>query len=80
MKGKDRGFSENRLLRIIIGPKRVEETRQLIQLHIGDLHNLYSLSDIITQIKTRRMVWAGHVARMGKGEKCKGLWCESPEK
>jgi hypothetical protein len=26
------------------------------------------------------MVWAGHVARMGKGEKCKGLWCESPEK
>jgi hypothetical protein len=33
----------------------------------GELHNLYSPPDIIRQIKSRRMRWAGHVARMGEG-------------
>jgi hypothetical protein len=33
----------------------------------GELHNLYSSPDIIRQIKSRRMRWAGHVARMGEG-------------
>jgi hypothetical protein len=37
------------------------------KLHRGDLHNLYPSSDIIRQIKSRRMRWAGHVARMGEG-------------
>jgi hypothetical protein len=36
-------------------------------LHNRELHNLYSLPDIIRQIKSRRMGWAGHVARMGEG-------------
>jgi hypothetical protein len=36
-------------------------------LHSGELHNLYSSPDIIRQIKSRRMRWAGHVARMGEG-------------
>jgi hypothetical protein len=36
-------------------------------LHNGELHILYSSPDIIRQIKSRRMRWAGHVARMGKG-------------
>jgi hypothetical protein len=35
-------------------------------LHNGELHNLYSSPDIIRQIKSRRMRWAGHVARMGE--------------
>jgi hypothetical protein len=35
----------------------------------GDLHNLYLSPDIIRQIKSRRMRWAGHVARTGRGEK-----------
>jgi hypothetical protein len=35
--------------------------------HSGELHNLYSSADIIMQIKSRRMRWAGHVARMGEG-------------
>jgi hypothetical protein len=35
----------------------------------GDLHNLYSLPDIIRQIKSRRMRWVGHVACMGEGRK-----------
>jgi hypothetical protein len=34
-----------------------------------ELRNLYSSPDIIRQIKSRRMRWAGHVARMGEGEK-----------
>jgi hypothetical protein len=33
----------------------------------GELHNVYSSSDIIMQMKSRRMRWAGHVARMGEG-------------
>jgi hypothetical protein len=36
-------------------------------LHSGELHNLCSSPDIIRQIKSRRMRWAGHVARMGEG-------------
>jgi hypothetical protein len=38
------------------------------KVHNEELHNLYSSQDIIRQIKSRRMRWAGHVARMG-GEK-----------
>jgi hypothetical protein len=37
------------------------------KLHNWELHNLYSSSDIIRQIKSRRLRWAGHVARMGEG-------------
>jgi hypothetical protein len=36
-----------------------------IKLHKEDLHNLYSSSNIIIIIKSRRMRWAGHLARMG---------------
>jgi hypothetical protein len=36
-------------------------------------------SDIIRQIKSRRMRWTGHVARMGEGKTCTGLWWESPK-
>jgi hypothetical protein len=37
------------------------------KLHSGELHNLYSSPDIIRPIKSRRMRWAGHVARIGEG-------------
>jgi hypothetical protein len=40
---------------------------------------LYSSPDIIRQIKSRRMRWAGHVARMGEREECTGRWWESPK-
>jgi hypothetical protein len=56
---------ENRVLRRIFGPTRDEVTGEWRKLHNGDLHNLYSSPDIIRQIKSRRMTWAGHVARMG---------------
>jgi hypothetical protein len=56
---------ENRVLRRIFGPKRDEVTGEWRKLHSGELHILYSSLNIIKYIKSRRMRWAGHVARMG---------------
>jgi hypothetical protein len=58
---------ENRVLRGVFEPKRDEVTGEWRKLHNVVLHNLYSSPDIIRQIKSRRMRWAGHVARMGEG-------------
>jgi hypothetical protein len=58
--------SENRVLRRIFGPKR-EEDGSWRKLHNDELHNLYSSPNIVRVIKSRRMRWAGHVARMGEG-------------
>jgi hypothetical protein len=58
---------ENRVLRRIFGPKRAEVTGQWRNLHSGVLHNLYSSPYNIRQIKSRRMMWAGHVACMLEG-------------
>jgi hypothetical protein len=55
---------ENRVLRRIFGPKRDEVTGEWRKLPSEELHNLYSSPDIIRQVKSRRMRWAGHVARM----------------
>jgi hypothetical protein len=57
---------ENRVLRRIFGPKRDEVTGEWRKLHNKELHDLYSLPSIIRLIKSRRMRWAGHVARMGE--------------
>jgi hypothetical protein len=57
---------ENRYLRRIFGPKRDEVTGDWRKLHSEELHNFYSSPDIIRQVKSRRMRWAGHVARMGE--------------
>jgi hypothetical protein len=61
------GVFENRVLRRIFGPKRDELTGEWRKLQNGELHNLYSSSDIIRQIKSRRMRWVGHVAHMVEG-------------
>jgi hypothetical protein len=55
-----------RVLRRIFGPKKDRVTRGWRKLHDEELHNLYSLPSIIRIIKSRRMRWAGHVARMGE--------------
>jgi hypothetical protein len=60
------GF-ENRELRRIFGPKR-EEDGCWRKLHNDELHSLYSSPNIVWVIKSRRMRWAGHVARMGEGK------------
>jgi hypothetical protein len=57
---------ENRVLRRIFGPKR-EEDGSWRKLHNDELHILYSSPNIVRVIKSRRMRWAGHVARMGEG-------------
>jgi hypothetical protein len=57
---------ENRVLRKIFGPKR-EEDGSWRKLHNDELHSLYSSPNIVRAIVSRRMRWAGHVARMGKG-------------
>jgi hypothetical protein len=62
-------ISENRVWRKIFGPKR-KENGSWRKLHNDELHNLYSLPNIVRVIKSRRMRWAGHVARMGGGERC----------
>ena len=58
---------ENRVLRRIFEPKRDEVTGEWRKLHNEDLNNLYSSPNILRVIKSRRMRWAGHVARMGEG-------------
>jgi hypothetical protein len=60
---------ENRALRRILGPKRDKVTGEWRKLHNEELHNLYSSPDIIRQVNSRRMRWAGHVARMGEERK-----------
>jgi len=57
---------ENRVLRRIYGPERDEVTGELRKLHNKELNDLLSPYNF-RMIKSRRMRWAGHVARMGKG-------------
>jgi hypothetical protein len=57
---------ENRELRRIFGPKRDEVMGEWRKLH-EELNGLYSLPNIVRVIKSRRMRWVGHVARMGEG-------------
>jgi hypothetical protein len=70
---------ENRVLRGIFGPKRDKVTGEWRKLHSGELHNLYSSSDIIRQIKSRRMRWVGHVARMEQGRNVYRVLVGKPE-
>jgi hypothetical protein len=60
---------ENRVLRRMFGPKKDEVTGEWRKLHNEELHNLYSSPDIIRQVNSRRMGWAGHVACMGEERK-----------
>jgi hypothetical protein len=57
---------ENRVLRRIFGPKSKEDGSWR-KLHNDEHHSLYSSPNIVKVIKSRRMRWAGHVARMGEG-------------
>jgi hypothetical protein len=70
---------ENRVLRRIFGPKGEEATGEWRRLHNEELNDLYSSPNIIRVIKSRRMRWAGHVARMGRVEVRTGFWWEDLE-
>jgi hypothetical protein len=60
------GPGRSRVLRRVFGPKR-EKDGSWRKLHNDELHSLYSSSNIVMIIRSRRMRWAGHVARMGEG-------------
>jgi hypothetical protein len=70
---------ENRALRTIFGPKRDGVTGVWRKLHNEELHNLYSSPSIIRIIKSRRMRWARHVARMGEKRNVYRLLVGKPE-
>jgi hypothetical protein len=70
---------EYRVLRRIFGPKRDEVTGEWRRLHNEDLKDLYSSPTIIRVIKSRRMRWAGHVARMGEGRGAYRILVGRPE-
>jgi len=65
---------ENMVFRRISGPRRDEETGEWRRLHKEELNDLYSSPNIVRVIKSRRMRWAGHVARMGEERGCIRSW------
>jgi hypothetical protein len=69
----------NKVLRRIFGPKRDEVTGRWRNLHNEELRDLYSSPSIIRIIKSRRMMWAGHVARMGGKRNAYMLLVGKPE-
>jgi hypothetical protein len=69
---------ENRVLRRIFGPKS-EEDGSWIKLRNDELHNLYSSPNIVRVIKSRRMRWVGHVARIGEGRDVHRVLVGRPE-
>jgi hypothetical protein len=71
---------ENRVLRRIFGTKRDKVAGDWRKLYIEGLHNLYSNPVIIRQIKSSRMRWAGHVARMGEEKKLYRVLVGKPER
>ncbi|KAJ4428226.1 hypothetical protein ANN_24242 [Periplaneta americana] len=70
---------ENKVLRKIFGAKRDEVTEEWRKLHNAELHALYSSPDIIRNIKSRRLRWAGHVARMGESRNAYRVLVGRPE-
>jgi hypothetical protein len=70
---------ENRVLRRVFGPKRDKVTGKWRKLHNEELNDLYSLPNIVRVVKSRRMRWAGHVARMGEGRGVHRVLVERPE-
>jgi hypothetical protein len=57
---------ENRVLRRVFGPRRDEGTGEWRKLHNEEMNELYSLPNNVRVVKSRRMRWVGHVARMGE--------------
>jgi hypothetical protein len=70
---------ENNMLWRTFGPKRDEVMGEWRKLHSGELHNLCLSPVNIRQVKSRRMRWAEHVARMGKGRNVYRVLVGKPE-
>ncbi|KAJ4425862.1 hypothetical protein ANN_27488 [Periplaneta americana] len=70
---------ENKILRKIFEAKRDEVRGEWRKLHNAELHALYSSPDIIRNIKSRRLRWAGHVSRMGESRNAYRMLVGRPE-
>jgi hypothetical protein len=70
---------ENRVLGRVFGPKGNEVTGKWRKLHNEGLNNLYTLTNIVQVVKSRRMRWAGHMARMGEGRVVHRIFLGRPE-
>jgi hypothetical protein len=70
---------ENRVLRRIFGPETEEVIGGCRKLHNEELHNLYSSPNIIRMMKSRRMRWAGRVARIGRKRNAYRILVGGPE-
>jgi len=70
---------ENGVLRRVFGPKRDEVTGEWKKLHDVELSDLYSLPNIVRVVKSRRIRWAGHVARTGQGRGLHRVLVGKPE-
>ena len=70
---------ENRVLRRVFGPKRDEVTGKWRKVHNEELMDLYSLPNIVRVVKSRRMRWVGHVARMEEGRGVHRVLVGKPE-
>ncbi|KAJ4452333.1 hypothetical protein ANN_03858 [Periplaneta americana] len=71
---------ENKVVRKIFGAKRDEVTGEWRKLHNAELQALYTSPDIIRNIKSRRLRWAGHVARMGESRNAYRVLVGRPER
>ena len=72
--GRKLRVSEKMVLRRLFGPRRDEVTGEWRRLHNEELNEFYSLPKIVRVIKSRRMSWAGRVARMGEERGRIGSW------
>ena len=70
---------ENRVLRRVFGLKRDEVTGEWRKLLNEELNDVYSLPNIVRVVKSRRMRWAGHVARMGEDRTVHRVLVGKPE-
>ena len=70
---------ENMVLSRIFGPRRDEVTGEWRRLHNEELNDLYCSPNIVRVIKSRRMGWAGNVARMGEERGMYRVWVGKPE-
>jgi hypothetical protein len=71
--------SENRVVRRVFGPKREEVAGDWRRLHNVELRNVYVLPHIVRVVKSGRMTWTGHVARIGKIKNAYKILVGKPE-